>query len=106
MRDAQDPSRRACQTVIAELLSGLLAAVAPLVPHMAEDASVAEPALQAGACQCVSGGLAAAAGAVTLAASGVCGRMQLLLPACSMMALSGSCVSCTALPVKVGVCPA
>lgn len=43
IRDAADPSRRACQTVISELLSDLLAAIAPLVPHMAEDAWLALP---------------------------------------------------------------
>jgi hypothetical protein len=43
IRNAADPSRRACQTVISELLSGLLAAIAPLVPHMAEDAWLALP---------------------------------------------------------------
>ena len=57
IRDAQDPSRRACQTVIAELLSGLLAAVAPLVPHMAEDAWLNLPYKPAQASVCQAGWL-------------------------------------------------
>ena len=35
---ADSSSRRACQTVQAAVLQGLLSAIAPLVPHMAEDA--------------------------------------------------------------------
>ncbi|KAG2422803.1 hypothetical protein HXX76_015750 [Chlamydomonas incerta] len=38
IRGPDDPARRACQTVLDALLRGLLAALAPLVPHMAEDA--------------------------------------------------------------------
>jgi len=38
IRGAEDPSRRACQTVMDALLRCLLPALAPLVPHMAEDA--------------------------------------------------------------------
>ncbi|KAG2447442.1 hypothetical protein HYH02_007767 [Chlamydomonas schloesseri] len=38
IRGPADPARRACQTVLDALLRGLLAALAPLVPHMAEDA--------------------------------------------------------------------
>lgn len=32
------PDRRACQTVLAALLEGMLPLIAPLLPHMAEDA--------------------------------------------------------------------
>jgi isoleucyl-tRNA synthetase len=35
---AASPDRRACQTVLAALLEGLLPLIAPLLPHMAEDA--------------------------------------------------------------------
>ncbi|GFR52057.1 hypothetical protein Agub_g14579 [Astrephomene gubernaculifera] len=38
IRAAEDPARRGCQTVMDALLRGLLAALAPVVPHMAEDA--------------------------------------------------------------------
>ncbi|GLC44547.1 hypothetical protein PLESTM_001611900 [Pleodorina starrii] len=38
IRGEDDPARRACQTVLDALLRNLLAALAPLVPHMAEDA--------------------------------------------------------------------
>ncbi|KAG2490299.1 hypothetical protein HYH03_011250 [Edaphochlamys debaryana] len=38
IRAQDDPARRACQTVLDALLRGLLAALSPLVPHMAEDA--------------------------------------------------------------------
>ena len=34
---------RACQTVLAALLGGLLPAIAPVLPHMAEDAWQALP---------------------------------------------------------------
>jgi isoleucyl-tRNA synthetase len=34
---------RACQTVLAALLEGLLPAIAPVLPHMAEDAWQAVP---------------------------------------------------------------
>jgi hypothetical protein len=44
IRGADDPSRRACQTVMAALLRGMLAAVAPIAPHMAEDAWQHRPA--------------------------------------------------------------
>ena len=37
------PRRRACQTVLAALLGGLLPAIAPVLPHMAEDAWQAVP---------------------------------------------------------------
>lgn len=35
---AAAPDRRACQTVLAALLEGMLPVIAPLLPHMAEDA--------------------------------------------------------------------
>uniref|UniRef100_A0A383VPL4 isoleucine--tRNA ligase n=1 Tax=Tetradesmus obliquus TaxID=3088 RepID=A0A383VPL4_TETOB len=38
IQDAASSSRRACQTVQAAVLQGLLSSIAPLVPHMAEDA--------------------------------------------------------------------
>ncbi|GIL90054.1 hypothetical protein Vretimale_18112 [Volvox reticuliferus] len=38
IRAEADPSRRSCQTVLDALLRSMLAALAPLVPHMAEDA--------------------------------------------------------------------
>lgn len=37
-RGATDPSRRSCQTVLAAMLHGVLAVLAPLAPHLAEDA--------------------------------------------------------------------
>lgn len=43
IRAAGDPARRACQTVLDALLRSLLAGLAPLVPHMAEDAWLALP---------------------------------------------------------------
>ncbi|MEW5304207.1 MAG: hypothetical protein WDW36_006833 [Sanguina aurantia] len=42
-RAADDPSRRACQTVLDATLRALLAALAPLAPHTAEDAWMALP---------------------------------------------------------------
>ncbi|KAF8061391.1 ileS [Scenedesmus sp. PABB004] len=42
------PSRRACQTVQAAVLKGLLSALAPIVPHMAEDAWLSMPPAAAG----------------------------------------------------------
>ncbi|KAK9805259.1 hypothetical protein WJX72_009336 [[Myrmecia] bisecta] len=38
VRGASSPERRACQSVLHSLLAGLLPMLAPLVPHMAEDA--------------------------------------------------------------------
>lgn len=38
-----DRERRACQTVLASVTTSLLAAVAPILPHMAEDAWLAMP---------------------------------------------------------------
>ena len=38
IQDANSASRRACQTVAAALLRGLLSALAPVAPHLAEDA--------------------------------------------------------------------
>ncbi|EFJ46048.1 hypothetical protein VOLCADRAFT_93543 [Volvox carteri f. nagariensis] len=38
IRRDSDPARRACQTVLDALLRSLMAALAPLVPHLAEDA--------------------------------------------------------------------
>jgi len=35
--DPNDPRRRSCQTVLKEVMDVLLAAIAPLLPHMAED---------------------------------------------------------------------
>lgn len=43
IRAAADPARRACQTVLDALLRTLLAGLAPLVPHMAEDAWLSLP---------------------------------------------------------------
>ena len=43
IRGEGDAARRSCQTVLAALLRGLLAAMAPLAPHMAEDAWLATP---------------------------------------------------------------
>jgi len=38
VRGIDSPDRRACQTVLAAVLQGLLPALAPVTPHMAEDA--------------------------------------------------------------------
>lgn len=38
IRDGAAPQRRACQTVLHEMLRGLLAVMAPITPHMCEDA--------------------------------------------------------------------
>jgi isoleucyl-tRNA synthetase len=38
INDANATDRRACQTVLAALLEGMLPLIAPLLPHMAEDA--------------------------------------------------------------------
>jgi isoleucyl-tRNA synthetase len=38
IRDPASPERRACQTVLDALLRGMLPLIAPLLPHMAEDA--------------------------------------------------------------------
>lgn len=38
IRAANDPARRSCQTVLYALLRGMLGALAPITPHMAEDA--------------------------------------------------------------------
>ncbi|KAK9813953.1 hypothetical protein WJX73_006457 [Symbiochloris irregularis] len=38
IRAADSPDRRACQTVMAALVQGLCSAVAPMAPHLAEDA--------------------------------------------------------------------
>ena len=49
------PDRRACQTVLAALLEGMLPLIAPLLPHMAEDAWQNLPykqPQQSGACLC------------------------------------------------------
>lgn len=43
IRGAASPERRACQTVLAALLQGLLPLIAPVLPHMAEDAWQALP---------------------------------------------------------------
>ena len=46
IRDSDSPSRRACQTVLAEALTHMLAALAPLTPHLAEEAYQATPYIQ------------------------------------------------------------
>ena len=43
IRSSDDPSRRSCQTVLDALLKGLLAVLAPLAPHLAEDAWLSLP---------------------------------------------------------------
>ncbi|KAJ9521979.1 hypothetical protein QJQ45_024859, partial [Haematococcus lacustris] len=53
------PARRSCQTVLWSLLRGLLACLAPIAPHMADDAWQAAPqALQAGRLSVFQGGWA------------------------------------------------
>lgn len=39
----QDAARRSCQTVLTDVLLGLLSAIAPMAPHMAEDAWINLP---------------------------------------------------------------
>lgn len=63
---AASTDRRACQTVLAALLEGLLPLIAPLLPHMAEDAWQNLPYAR----QEQSGGLPLKAGLL-------CARMQL-----------------------------
>ena len=43
IRHQDSPSRRACQTVLAEALRHMVAALAPLTPHLAEEAFQASP---------------------------------------------------------------
>mmetsp|Transcript_17140 Transcript_17140/g.42968 ORF Transcript_17140/g.42968 Transcript_17140/m.42968 type:complete len:1276 (-) Transcript_17140:143-3970(-) len=60
IRAADDPSRRACQTVMYAITRALLAALAPVTPHMAEDAWLAMgPALRGQAASVFQAGWAA-----------------------------------------------